>query len=207
MYQTEDSRDTRLQGGFNVFLPKNSSPSHHTKCEREEVQHAATITTPNRRPRPGRRRLSMHYSPFSLSRIFLIITVTLVVLCTPAKAKEKPFPQLEAAQQGAAYGMILFDHNAAPQPALQRRDDAASTDTASTTADAVAVMTSSNPTASPSTTSLPKAFDGGFGTNYTQPSCPTFLRSMVANDTFNSCVPFSLLLQVRQTPQNPFSPP
>ena len=43
---------------------------------------------------------------------------------------------------------------------------------------------------------LPKPFDGGFGTNYTQQSCPTFLRSMLNNDTFSACHPLSLLLQV-----------
>ena len=56
------------------------------------------------------------------------------------------------------------------------------------------------PTSSPSiptpTGPLPKPFDGGFGTNYTQQSCPTFLRSMLNNETFSACLPLSLLLQV-----------
>lgn len=43
---------------------------------------------------------------------------------------------------------------------------------------------------------LPRPFDGGFGTNYTQQSCPTFLRSMLNNETFSACLPLSLLLQV-----------
>lgn len=43
---------------------------------------------------------------------------------------------------------------------------------------------------------LPKPFDGGLGTNYTQQSCPTFLRSMLSNETFSACIPLSLLLQV-----------
>ena len=45
-------------------------------------------------------------------------------------------------------------------------------------------------------TSLPKAFDGGLGSNYTEASCPLFLNSFLNNDTFNGCMPFSLLLQV-----------
>lgn len=62
----------------------------------------------------------------------------------------------------------------------------------------------SSPTASPPTpestiTTLPKPFDGGFGTNYTQPSCPTFLKAFSTNTTFISCLPFSLLLQVRKS--------
>lgn len=44
---------------------------------------------------------------------------------------------------------------------------------------------------------LPKPFDSGFGTNYTQQSCPSFLRSLASNETFTSCLPFSILLQVR----------
>lgn len=61
-------------------------------------------------------------------------------------------------------------------------------------------LAGSNPTAvigvPPSDSTIPKPFDGGIGTNYTQPSCPTFLRSFLNNDTFTSCVPLSLLLQV-----------
>lgn len=210
MNHTKDYRDTRFPGVFDFSITTTSSVSHHTKCKREELQHTATTATSYRRPRPGRRRLSMNHLPLSLSRIFLFITVTLSVLCMPVKAKEKPFPQLRAVQGYFADGMILYDHDAAPQPALHRREDAASTATTSTNAAAVAFMTSSNSVASPTTTSLPRAFDGGFGTNYTQPSCPTFLRSMVNNDTFMSCLPFSLLLQVRQTtspPQQSIPPP
>ena len=44
--------------------------------------------------------------------------------------------------------------------------------------------------------SIPKAFDGGLGSNYTEPSCPLFLNSFLNNDTFTACMPFSLLLQV-----------
>lgn len=60
----------------------------------------------------------------------------------------------------------------------------------------------SDPTSNPSssvpmeTGPLPKPFDGGLGTNYTQQSCPKFLRSMLSNDTFSACLPLSLLLQV-----------
>ena len=43
---------------------------------------------------------------------------------------------------------------------------------------------------------LPTPFDSGFGTNYTQQSCPSFLRSIASNETLKSCLPFSLLLQV-----------
>ncbi|KAL9075912.1 MAG: hypothetical protein Q9161_001306 [Pseudevernia consocians] len=113
----------------------------------------------------------------------------------PTEATEHPESQSRAVKGHFVDGRIIFDHNAAPQPALHRRDDPASTDTASMTTAPEAAATSSSSDSSTTTTSLPRAFDGGFGTNFTQPSCPTFLRSMVNNDTFISCVPFSLLLQ------------
>ncbi|MCJ1458711.1 hypothetical protein MMC28_009085 [Mycoblastus sanguinarius] len=73
---------------------------------------------------------------------------------------------------------------------------AAPTDTASpTTTSSNASGTSIDSAPTDSSSSLPKPFDAGLGTNYTQPSCPTFLKSLINNDTFTSCLPFSLLLQ------------
>lgn len=43
---------------------------------------------------------------------------------------------------------------------------------------------------------LPQPFDTSLGNNFTAPSCPTFFNSFLTNDTFNNCLPFSLLLQV-----------
>lgn len=44
--------------------------------------------------------------------------------------------------------------------------------------------------------SLPVPLDSGLGNNYTEPNCPVFVRSMLDNDTFASCMPLSILLQV-----------
>ncbi|KAL8852208.1 MAG: hypothetical protein Q9221_002918 [Calogaya cf. arnoldii] len=44
--------------------------------------------------------------------------------------------------------------------------------------------------------SLPRPFDTGLGNNYTQDSCPQFINNFLRNETFTSCLPFSLLLQV-----------
>lgn len=44
--------------------------------------------------------------------------------------------------------------------------------------------------------SLPRPFDTGLGSNYTQESCPQFMNNFLRNETFTSCLPFSLLLQV-----------
>lgn len=79
------------------------------------------------------------------------------------------------------------------------------TDTARTDVVSPEDTPSTTSTSDPSSTStpgaqtenfvLPKPFDAGLGTNYTQQSCPTFLRSMVSNETFSRCLPLSLLLQ------------
>lgn len=157
------------------------------------------ITPPRERPRPGRRRLSMHHLPLSLYQMFLFMITVLSVLCIPVEATGHPNAQSRAAPGIFWDNRILFDHNPVPLPYLHRRDDSASTDTTSTTTSSRTSSTSSS-ASSTTLTSLPRAFDGGFGTNYSQPSCPTFLRAMVNNETFNSCVPFSLLLGVRFAP-------
>lgn len=46
---------------------------------------------------------------------------------------------------------------------------------------------------------LPQVFDSGFNANLTS-SCQTFMRNMLANETFKSCLPVSLLIQVRLFP-------
>ncbi|KAL8810198.1 MAG: hypothetical protein Q9200_002761 [Gallowayella weberi] len=48
---------------------------------------------------------------------------------------------------------------------------------------------------------LPRPFDSGLGNNYTDENCPKFINSFLRNETFISCLPFSLLLQVIQSIQ------
>ena len=43
---------------------------------------------------------------------------------------------------------------------------------------------------------LPHPFDTSLGNNFTAISCPTFFNTFLTNDTFNACLPLSLLLQV-----------
>ena len=195
MNRLEDDRYAGHQALFSISSLETSFPSRLIKCKSEEVQHAATITKPPKRSRPRRRRLSMHRVPISLTTILLSIVMALSVLCKPTEAAHNPGSQSRAVKGHFVDGRILFDRNLAPLPGLRRRDDQASTDTASATTTPEVAASSSSSDAT-TTKTLPTAFDGGFGTNYTQPSCPTFLRSMINNATFASCVPFSLLLQV-----------
>ena len=195
MNPSEDYKDAAPDGTFVVTATNELSCIHRIKCEREERPDGMRINTAQR-PRPGRRRLSMRHLSPSLIQIILFVNVILLVLCMPTEAAEHAGSHNRAIKGHFVDGRIMFDHNPIALPALHRRDDPASTDTVSSTAAAEAPAASTS-ASSTTTTSLPRAFDAGFGTNYTQPSCPTFLRSMVNNDTFNACVPFSLLLQVR----------
>lgn len=77
--------------------------------------------------------------------------------------------------------------------------DATATAIPSPSSASLSSSTASAPTPESTITTLPKPFDGGFGTNYTQSSCPTFLKAFSTNTTLISCLPFSLLLQVRKS--------
>lgn len=77
--------------------------------------------------------------------------------------------------------------------------DATATAIPSSSSASSSSLTTSAPTPDSTVTTLPKPFDGGFGTNYTQLSCPTFLKAFSTNATFTSCLPFSLLLQVSKS--------
>ena len=43
---------------------------------------------------------------------------------------------------------------------------------------------------------LPSPFDSSLGNNFTSRSCPQFFQNFLSNQSFQECLPFSLLLQV-----------
>ncbi|KAL9056134.1 MAG: hypothetical protein Q9206_002866 [Seirophora lacunosa] len=84
------------------------------------------------------------------------------------------------------------------------RPAAATTEAAFTTASLPASKSTSSQSGEPTllvtapgteSSSLPRPFDTGLGNNYTHPNCPVFMNNFLRNETFVSCVPFSLLLQ------------
>jgi len=106
-----------------------------------------------------------------------------------------------------------WNQNAVPDAAedLRRRAESSSSSTASSRSSSSAtttLKTSTSATASASTTAsiavasststsdLPMPFDLGFSGNITS-NCQSFMNSMLSNTTFKTCLPFSLLLQVR----------
>ena len=174
-----------------------------------------TSCPPNaRRPtshlRPGRRRWHIASMPVSA----MLSVLLLLCLCAPAFAAHRPgFHERRPKVEGREND-IIFDprqpplerrqFNLEPSSSKERRATKTSSRSApSSTAEAEATETPESTTTNgiasapmPSGFMLPKAFDGGLGTNFTQPSCPTFLKEMIRNETFISCLPFSVLLQV-----------
>lgn len=181
-------------------------------------------TSSHRKPRPGRRRHSDYQLPFSPAFTFLFALLIFSLLYVPTEAARRQRPGTWKVRGKVIERIedLSFDLEPVPELRLHRRQPASTTPEAST----IAAPTSNNgasntdvtPTSSvsatpilsaaPSNTNspLPKPFDGGIGTNFTQPSCPTFLNAMINNETFTSCLPFSLLLQVIPTPL-PHTPP
>ena len=162
--------------------------------------------------------------PLTLVHLMVVAFLLLWTLCASAEARDHGRQSNQRPRYGAFVRdeEILFDHGPPPSiPGghLERRQVKSSTEsenakttsltrpTFESTATALpsaaassAVSATLSSTASsgsdPTDSPLPRPFDGGFGTNYTQASCPSFLKSFLNNDTFTSCLPFSLLLQV-----------
>ncbi|KAL9123650.1 MAG: hypothetical protein Q9217_006937 [Psora testacea] len=158
----------------------------------------ANTRIPHLRPRPGRRRRRWHLIAATKLPFFPTILLVLFILSTPTLAQRTP------SMPEARVNDILFDPRPAPEPRLYRRQFNLGSSTSSkgvkpTSSRAAAATTTTTglsstgietaPTLSPS--ALPRAFDGGLGTNYTQPSCPSFLKQMIRNDTFTACLPNS----------------
>lgn len=180
-------------------------------------------TLSHMKPRPGRRRHLDCQLPFSAAFTFLFTLLVFSSLCVHTEAARQQRSGTWELREEVIERIedLSFDLEAAPELRLHRRQPDSTKPEAST----IAAPTSNNgasntdvtPTSSVPATSilsaaptntnspLPKPFDGGIGTNFTQPSCPTFLNAMISNQTFTSCLPFSLLLQV--TPHHFPNPP
>ncbi len=186
------------------------------RCNQHDRQKNKTSS--HIQPRPGRRRHSDYPLLFSPAFTFLFTLLIFSLLCVPTEAARQERPETWKLRGKAIERIedLSFDLEAVPELRLHRRQPASTIPEASTIAaptsnndasNTDATPTSSVPatsilSAAPSDTNspLPKPLDGGIGTNFTQPSCPTFLNTMINNETFTSCLPFSLLLQVNPRP-------
>jgi hypothetical protein len=80
----------------------------------------------------------------------------------------------------------------------------ASTPTRSSSASTMASSSVSSSAPASSGTSavpspIPSPFDSSLGANFTAATCPDYITSFLNNATFKSCLPFSLLLEVRSS--------
>lgn len=165
------------------------------------------------RPRPGRRRL-----PLASTNLTLLLSIALLItFFAPTTAFNRPRFEIRRPALEEWENDIVFDPRPTPRPELVKRQfDLGSSssrsrtssqeeDQPTSTADDSPTSTSaqeatgsggiiSAPT--PSDSDLPRPFDAGLGTNYTQPGCLTFLRNMLSDDAFTNCLPVSVLLQV-----------
>ncbi|KAI5207870.1 hypothetical protein E4T39_01820 [Aureobasidium subglaciale] len=96
----------------------------------------------------------------------------------------------------SAESVLLFDRSTPPEASSMRIFKRAERSTSTSSA-----VGSSSTTSASSSDALPRPFDTGLGNNFTTSSCPAFFKDFLSDDTFNSCIPLSLLLQCfeRQT--------
>lgn len=167
------------------------------------MSYDARICCPAGNPRQGatERQLNGQHRSFhfrqgwNFSRACSLLLLCCVLLI---------IPHVEARRGHGASELLprelLFDRSEPPllRLPLVARQDASSTatinpETTTTTATGSSIQTAAQTGA----TSLPRPFDSSIGTNFTSPTCPQFFNDFLSNQTFNECLPFSLLLQVR----------
>ena len=149
----------------------------------------ATTRTSCHRPKSTYRRRRSKLTVVHSS--FLAILVGLLFLAQVGNAKPATLTEDSLPSE------FLFDRGEAPAPVrvlLESRDGESHNRSSTST------HSPSHPGRSHN--SLPQPFDTSLGSNFTSPTCPTFFNSFLSNDTFTSCLPFSLLLQVRSIPNH-----
>lgn len=140
----------------------------------------------------GRRRSKTPW--MSGSNWVVLLLFSILICCQQAEAGKLH----GGSRRFARKTDLIFDRRAAPEPRMRLKarkehhqihnhaDQKSGNDTALRT----------DPHASQQF-SLPHPFDTSLGNNFTSPSCPAFFNSFLNSDSFNNCLPFSLLLQVR----------
>lgn len=126
-------------------------------------------------------KISNRRSGFSMFTLFAILVSLLSVVS--ASADPQPTPA-ESRQTFADLGARRLMERAAAETATEEKSSPSTT-----------VEVTSAALASATTTVLPQPFDTTLGNNFTSNGCPKFFVSFLSDATFQSCYPFSLLLQ------------
>jgi hypothetical protein len=185
--------------------------------------HYETSGPRPRKAKPSHRTTNNFARTFSKTQLNLLTWLFVVVLFfNGVAAQERVHPAL---QKLARKGELLFDRSPAPDSPHRRvlMGRAAASSSAAVSAIATLVETTSSETASGTaavssavasassaaasstgiaiapgskTSALPQPFDTSLGNNFTSTACPIYFNKFLADSTFQSCYPFSLLIQV-----------
>jgi hypothetical protein len=144
----------------------------------------------------------------NINATFVVVLFVFVLLFDGAAAQERFHPDLQGSE-------LLFDRSPRPEVVarhvlMAREPKTISSSSTSVVPSATPVLVSTTAdgsgtlalaTAAPSATTLPQPFDTTIGSNFTSGSgCPAFFNNFLGNSLFQSCYPFSLLLQVSVFP-------
>ncbi|OWO98274.1 hypothetical protein B2J93_9078 [Marssonina coronariae] len=183
---------------------KNVGGSSSTCAPTQQQQQQQHLSRPARNTTPRLMLLLLALAGcFALSSASpaLRIEDELVEVAAEAEAEAQSFLVGPTPEGLSRSGTILIDPS--PPPAspdwalhlasaeLRRRGETASESTAASGASATPSGLKTDE--SVSTEALPVPFDMGFNNNIST-TCNSFMNSMLANSTFNKCLPFSLLL-------------
>lgn len=139
---------------------------------------AGSVSAKHARPDASRQR-----QPFlaAKSNVSILLCLVFLLCCYSPCVAAAAIPTSEERPS-----ILLFDPSPPPEPRMRLIKRA---EHSATSSESSSFTTSAS-------TSLPSAFDTALGNNFTTSTCPTFFQNFLSNDTFNECVPLSLLLQV-----------
>lgn len=219
------ARDVKVDDGYICHAPPTAEAATHgamttascalSSCSPRRRPTAAvaqeagwngpsSVLCHNLRPRPARRRQhstiqnSVRRRSAALwmsGHSWVVVLLLSILACS------------QCVEAGAPHGShrltrntdLIFDKRVAPEPRQRLKpgkefrqshkhvEIRASEDAALETDSTVSIQ------------SLPHPFDTSIGNNFTSPSCPAFFNTFLNSDSFNNCLPFSLLLQVSPT--------
>ena len=178
----------KFQASVQTSRSSGEVPSHQTTGRYERARHRRTA----RSPIPSK---------------VLYILLLLCFVCGSAAAGV--YDQRRATRKGE----LLVDRSDPPEPRMRVLPRAASDGDATSSArqtitfsvassattltiPSTTAQTATSAAATASSSALPQPFDTSLGSNFTNSNCPTFFDRFLGNSTFQSCLPFSLLLEV-----------
>ncbi|KAI9681459.1 MAG: hypothetical protein M1817_002743 [Caeruleum heppii] len=111
---------------------------------------------------------------------------------SPFSGSPSPDAAEDAAPPSSTSQTTILPPTPSPETPSPTESSTSSTSTTSrSTPESSSIMMAPSASSMP----LPSAFDTSLGSNFTSQNCPNFFYSFLGNTTFQSCLPFSLLLK------------